>query len=288
MHLRRLGVRAMKLFWFAVLVGLLPAMADAAPLPPVDTAHLEGDWRFNGAPHDDACGRAGNFLYGIDIKMEFRLTGGQIFFDDGAEGAKPHRVLSAEKTGSDIVLMIDSEDAPLRVKLSGTGKFTITAAPAAFLDGVGKTFTQCLAGQPRDAIKLGKADMKFLATTMVPDAPRFVDARTKGGCKATRYQYLNFDLAAANFPQIRRETSDDLGAALAAHKKTATPMDSDGFGRWSIDGAEKTKAGYSVTVTELIAPNGARGDQMRLDIVVTRTGISIPAWKRSYLRCTAV
>jgi hypothetical protein len=37
---------------------------------------------------------------------------------------------------------------------------------------------------------------------------------------------------------------------------------------------------------ELIPPNGSRGDAMTVDVVRTKTGISIPAWKRDYTRCT--
>ena len=63
------------------------------------------------------------------------------------------------------------------------------------------------------------------------------------------------------------------------------PVDDDGMGRWKIDGAVKTAAGYDLTVTELIPPNGARGDKSTLSILRTKDGISIPAWKRTYLRC---
>ena len=57
------------------------------------------------------------------------------------------------------------------------------------------------------------------------------------------------------------------------------------MGRWKIEGAVKTAAGYDLKVTELIPPNGSRGDTTTLSILRTKDGISIPAWKRNYLRC---
>lgn len=181
----------------------LPVTAHAAPLAGADAARLEGEWRVNGAPGADACGRSGDWLYGIKLTMEFRLTGGQIAFDDGSEGAGPQRVTAAEKTGSDIVLRLADDDTPLRLRPAGKDGLTVIASSASGF--VGKSFRQCSMGAPRTAIRLNRADMTFLATTMLPQNPRFVDARTGGGCKAAQYQYLNFGLADPERPTLGRE-----------------------------------------------------------------------------------
>ena len=269
----------MKKHLIALACAALPVNAQAASLSTADAAPLEGQWQVNGEP-GAACGQ--NFTYGIKMGVEFRLTGGQVSFDDGSEGAGPQTVVSAEKTGGVYVLHLKDDDTPMRIKLAGK-KLTITTAGAEGF--IGKTFTQCLAGEPRSGIQLGKADMAFLATTMLPQVPRFVDARAKGGCKAAQYQYLDFDLADPVSPHLLREDSDAL--ALARDKKhVKVPVDDDGMGRWPIEAAVKTPAGYDFTLTELIPPNGSRGDKFKLSILRTKDGISIPAWKRSYIRCS--
>jgi hypothetical protein len=264
----------------AALVSLSSLSAQAAPLSPADAARLEGAWRYNGAG-SDACGRSGKWLYGAEMTVEFRLTGGQVTLDDGAEGAGPHKVTRAEKKDGSFELELDGEPGPMRLAPIGTDGLKVTAYGAGGY--VGKTFRQCSAADPRAGIKLDKADMTYLATSMLPVNPRFVDARAKN-CKAAQYQFLNFDLANPTDPEIRREDSDALG--VARNKKSVrVPVDDDGMGRWKIEAAVKTQTGYDFTVTELIPPNGSRGDKSTLSVVRTKDGIAIPAWKRSYLRC---
>jgi hypothetical protein len=195
----------------------------------------------------------------------------------------PQRVVSAERQGSDVVLRLKDDETTLRLRPVGKdGLKVVTSGAEGF---VGKTFRQCIAGEPRSAIALDHADMTFLATTMLPEMPHFVDARVKGACKAAQYQYLDFDLANSTNPQILRQNSDALAAALANHKKVTAPVDADGMGRWTIEGAVRTPGGYDFTVTELIPPNGSRGDKSKLAIQRTANGVTVPAWKRSYIRC---
>lgn len=272
--------------WIAILCAAFtaagPFAAQAAPLSPADAARLEGLWQVNGSGNPDACGRNGDWLYGIKMTMEFRLTGGQISFDDGAEGAGPQRIVKAEKTGNDTVLRLRDDDTPFRMTPVGKdGLKVLTSGAEGF---IGKTFRQCTAGEARTGITLDRADMTFLAGTMLPELPRFVDARVKGGCKAAQYQYLNFDLADPVQPEIRREDNDALGVARFK-KRVTVPVDDDGMGRWIIEAATRTAAGYDFTVIELIPPNGSRGDKTKLSALRTKDGISIPAWKRSYVRC---
>lgn len=266
----------------AALIAVQPALA--APLTPADVSRLEGEWRINGEDGAPACGKPnGEWLYGAKLTIEFRLTGGQIDFDTGSEGAGPQTVAAAEKIGNDYVLRFPDDDTSFRMTLVGKDGMKITTAGAEYY--AGKTMRRCREGVPRTAIKLDRADMTFLATTMLPQVPQFIDARTKGGCKAKAYQYLSFDLANPIDPELKREDSDALAVARDRKKKLPAPTDDDGMGRWKIEGAMKTATGYDVTITELIPPNGSRGDTTKLSIQRTRDGISIPAWKRSYLRC---
>jgi hypothetical protein len=267
----------------AILCLSLAATAThAAPLAPAEAARLEGLWQYSGENGEDACGRKGNWTFGAKMTVEFRLTGGQVSFDDGSEGAGPILITKAEKIGDTYVLHFQDDETPFRLVPAGKDGLKVTASGA---EGyVGKTFRQCIAGEARSGIHLSHADMTFLATTMLPEVPRFVDSRAKAGCKARQYQFLDFDLADPTRPEISREDSDALTMARDG-KKVRVPVDDDGMGRWVIEAATRTTSGYDVTITELIAPNGSRGDRSVLNIVRTRDGVSIPAWKRSYIRC---
>jgi hypothetical protein len=266
-----------------LLLSLAATAAPAAPLAPAEAARLEGLWQYSGENGEDACGRKGNWTFGAKMTVEFRLTGGQVSFDDGSEGAGPILVTKAEKIGNDYVLHFKDDETPFRMAPAGKdGLKVLTSGAEGY---IGKIFRQCTAGEARSSIRLSHADMTFLATTMLPDVPRFVDSRAKAGCKARQYQFLNFDLADPTRPEIRREDSDALAMARDS-KEVRVPVDNDGMGRWVIEAAAQTGAGYDFTVTELIPPNGSRGDKTVLTIVKTKDGISIPAWKRNYLRCT--
>jgi hypothetical protein len=263
-------------------LSLAVTAAPAAPLAPAEAARLEGLWQYGGENGEDACGRKGNWTFGAKMTVEFHLTGGQVSFDDGSEGAGLILVTKAEKIGNDYVLHFKDDETPFRMAPAGKdGLKVLTSGAEGY---VGKTFRQCIAAEARSGIRLSHADMTFLATTMLPDVPRFVDSRAKAGCKARQYQFLDFDLADPTRPEIRREDSDALAMARGV-KKVRVPVDDDGMGRWVIETATRTASGYDVTVTELIAPNGSRGDRNVLNIVRTRDGVSIPAWKRSYIRC---
>jgi len=48
----------------------------------------------------------------------------------------------------------------------------------------------------------------------------------------------------------------------------------------------KEAASLGGDVSELVPPNGSRGDSTTLDVMRTKTGIAIPAWKRNYIRCS--
>jgi hypothetical protein len=62
----------------------------------------------------------------------------------------------------------------------------------------------------------------------------------------------------------------------------------DAVANWTVDKAEAVAGGYRLTITELIPPNGARGDTSVITLAAPVGGkTSIPEWKRSFLRCPA-
>ncbi len=238
-------------------------------------------WRQNDNAASDACGRDGQFQYGVEITIEFKLTGGEVYYDTQSEGAGGDRIVSSARTGD--VLSLELADR------HPAWKIRFTAADKA--DFSGQVYTRCTPAEPRANIKLARDDMRYLATGLIPSGTSpfygvyFVDGRDAGGCKAKLFQALGFDLRSPAFPALARFESMDVGARLGAHKKPGVVLDTDGMGRWLVDGVQPDATGWRFTLIELIPPNGSRGDSMTLDVMRTKTGISIPAWKRSYIRC---
>jgi hypothetical protein len=257
----------------------LATPAIAAPLSSADKAHLEGVWRSNDNAASDTCGTDGKFQYGVEITIEFKLSGGQIYYEDQAEGSGIDQIVSSSKTGDTITLEQKDRHPGMQIKFSGKDNADID----------GRMFGHCIDGAPRTAIVLTKEDVTYLSTGMVSSGispyygAYFVDARDPGACKAKVYQALHFNLINPAFPTIAHVDSDALKAKLDANKKPGVAIDEDA--RWAMDGAHRTATGWQFKAAELAPPNSSRGDAVTIDVTRTKTGIAIPAWKRSYTRC---
>jgi hypothetical protein len=262
------------------LLATVPAIA--APLSTADKARLEGVWRSNGNPASDGCGTDGKFLWGVEISIEFKFTGGDVYFEDQSEGSGGDHVVSSSKNGETITLTLTNRHPGWTVKWldKNTADFD------------GTVFTHCQQGEPRTNVHLGRDDLSYLATGLTSTGTEpfygvfFVDARDPGACKAKVYQALTFGLRSPTYLFLARRDSNALKTRLAAKKKPGIAIDTDGMGRWAIDGAQATPTGWRFTVADLVPPNGSRGDTTTLDVMRTKTGIAIPAWKRNYVRCT--
>jgi hypothetical protein len=269
-------------FAAGLLLTAFAVPASAAPLDAGDRAKLEGVWRSNDNPKSDACGTDGNFQYGVEITIEFKLTGGEIYFEDQAEGSGGDTITSATKDGGTIFLKLADRSPAWDVKFTGKDKATFYDRP----------FTRCMAAEPRTNLALNKSDMNYLATGLIPagDAPfygvYFADSRVPGGCKAKLWQGLAFDLRHPAYASLLRIDSPDLTERLEARKPAGFARDTDGMGRWIVDGVKPSAGGWSFTLVELIPPNGSRGDKVTVEVQRTKAGITIPAWKRTYQRCT--
>lgn len=217
-----------------------------APRSAAEADAFAGEWR-------SACGAEAS---GPRLVLEFALTGGTIFVDDGSEDSATYPIADMQRQG----------------KLSLQGKT---------LKWEGHTFQRCRTSADRAAIRLSKAEIVRLSSAMPPDNAIFVDARAKGGCKALDYQYLTIDLVGPLGFSLGRWNSMHLAEALADGKKA--PFDE--VSNWTIDKAQSAQDGIKLTVTELIPPNGSRGDTSVVTFATQDDRLSIPEWKRRYLRC---
>ncbi len=217
---------------------------------PAAAADLAGEWRA-------ACGANAT---GTSVVLEYAFTGGTAAVDTGVqEEMGPFPIPDLEKEGK------------LSIR-NGVVKWQ------------GETFERCRGPADRSAIKLAKAQLQDIATTMPPDFPVFVDARAKAGCKARDYQYLRIDLIGPLGFELGRWNSYHLGERLADGGTAPLPLDE--LANWRIEKAESIPGGYRLTITELIAPNGSRGDTTTITLATSSGGkLAIPEWKRSYIRC---
>jgi len=228
------------------------AIAAAAVLSgPAAAADLAGEWRA-------ACGAQAG---GTSVVLEYAFTGGTATIDDGTEDGGTFPIAALEKQG--------------KLSLAGGA-----------VKWNGQTFKRCRAPADRSAIKLSKTQLAELATTMPPDRAIFVDARAKAGCKARDYQYLRIDLIGPLGFELGRWNSVHLAERLASGGKA--PLAVDQVSNWTIEKAESVPGGYRLTITELIPPNGSRGDTSTITLATSSGGkVSIPEWTRLYLRCPA-
>lgn len=246
--------------------------AGAAGLSATDQAALAGELR-------NGCGAETSDM---SVVMEFTVTGGTIWLDDGTEGADSYRVVSATMTKDRLHFTLKDGGKMVFVRRSD-GK--MTGEESSGLQFQGRTFQHCREAADRSAIHLSKAELADISASMPPDNPIFVDARAKEGCKVLDYQYLAIDMVGPLGFSMGRWKSADLAEKEADGKKTK--LVTDEFTNWKIEKAESTPQGTRLTVTELIPPNGSRGDTTTITLTKSAGGkVVIPEWKRTYLRCT--
>jgi hypothetical protein len=233
-------------FHIGLFAVMVATAAHGETLNDADKAALAGEWRA-------ACGAEAS---DTSLVLEFALTGGTVQLDDGTEDGGTFSVAALQKQG--------------RLVLAGhTVKWG------------GQDFRRCRAPVSRAAIRLSNAELAQFSSGMPPDDAVFVDTRARGGCKALDYQYLTIDLVGPLGFQLGRWNSFHLGEAIAGGKKP--PFDDNA--NFTIEKAESRPDGIKLTITERIPPNGSRGDTATITLTTVAGKLSIPEWKRTYLRC---
>jgi hypothetical protein len=187
------------------------------------------------------------------VVLEYTFTGGTAAVDNGME----------EDSGTFAIAVLEKQ-----------GRLSLKNGAVTW---EGKAFTRCRKPADRSAIRLDKNQILTLSSAI------FVDARAKSGCRARDYQYLRIDLIGPLGFALGRWNSVHLAETLAAGGKS--PVTIDEVSNWTIEKADITQAGVKLTVTELIPPNGSRGDTTTVTLATADGKLSIPEWRRTYLRC---
>lgn len=265
----------------AALLAMFTA-AQGAPLTPADQSKLAGEWRANPDKPDGACGQNAD-IGDIRFTVEFAVTGGQIFVDDGSEASQTFAV-KGDSTAKALTLSLANNGS---WKFTHKGDALVSDTPPDLYSSLkGLVFHRCRPVASRAAIKLSKDQLGILSAATPPNHYIFVDARARQGCKALDYQYLTIDLVGPLGFTVGRWNSMHLAEQLADGKKLKLAIDD--VSNWTIDKAEAVANGYKLTITELVPPNNSRGDTTTITIAPTIDGrASVPEWKRTYLRCSA-
>lgn len=259
---------------------LFATSVSAAPVTGAARDALAGSWQAIPGSTKSACGSGDETA--VSIVLEFAMTGGTITVDDGNQ----------ESSGQDTITAVDDTKDKLTLKLkSGTWTFKHGAngvlvsekPPEEFNTMAGHSFRLCTKPADRSAIHLTPAQAAGISAAM-PNGPTLIDSRAPKGCKATEYQYLNFDVVGPTGFQLHRWNSYAVGEKLADGGKLNFKVDE--ITDFNIEQADVIPGGYRFKVTELIPPNGSRGDTTTITVNIKGKTATIPEWKRTYLLCT--
>ena len=268
----------MRVLGFLVAALLISTAAHAVPVTGVAREAFAGGWK--GA----AC-NAGGDETPVSFALEFALTGGQMNVDNNYESLGPRYVKTLDVSGDTVTLTLD-RGGKWTFKRPKPDTLVSIAPIADYADMKGVTFHRCYKPADRSAIHLDAKQTAAISAEM-PGGPTLIDLRAKGGCKATEYQYLDFDLVGPTEFKLHRWNSMAYAEKLADGGKSS--LKTDEIADFIIEKADAIPGGYRFSVTELIPPEGARGDTTTIMVMVdsAKHQATIPQWKRTYALCTA-
>jgi hypothetical protein len=260
---------------------VLTSTAQAAPLTGAARDALAGDWRANTESSASACG-AGAQESAVNFSLEFAMTGGRIHIDDNTEMAESQPVTAIDDSKTALTLKL--EDGSWTFKHAPGGVLIAGAPPVPFGTLKGLSFRHCVPAADRSAIHLTPVQAKGISSAM-PGGPILIDSRALKGCKAVLYQYLDFDVVGPTGFVLHRWNSSAVGEKLADGGRLG--FKTDEITDFQIEQADAIPGGYRFKITELIPPNGSRGDTTTITVNIKGQTATIPEWKRSYAVCTA-
>ena len=155
-------------------------------------------------------------------------------------------------------------------------------------DLTGKQFRKCYDPADRARIDGSAKALAFFGGGAEAPPVRFVDTRfAKKGqdlCLEPESQYLRLDMVGPLGFELNRWNSAAIAEKLAVDEKVKIPLDD--LADFTLESLTQTGLGWEAVVTELIPPNGSRGDTSTIRLQVKGDHVTIPEWQRDYLRCT--
>ena len=261
----------------ALLVAAFVVAVSATQAAPVTGAARDafaGGWRAG------ACG-VGAEPNAASFTLEFAMTGGLLTVDTGDERSGQHPIEAVDVAGE--AFSFKSGSDVWRFKRAKDGGLTVLAAPSLYSELKTRTFHRCQPPADRSAIHLNAKQTAAISASM-PNGPYLIDLRARKGCQAIEYQYLTFDLVGPTGFELHRWNSSAVGEKLANGGKLNFAIDE--ISNFRIEQADAIPGGYRFKITELIPPNGSRGDTTTITVNIKGKTAAIPEWKRTYALCS--
>ncbi len=280
--------RTLSLILAAALSG--SALATTAAPQPVEASAVQsllaGGWRYEpdgSAP--PACDQ-GPSESGEVITFEFAVTGGRVQWTN-ADGEGVDLGVEASRDGQTVALI--SPDGPgLKFQLNADGTLSGLEMAEFAQDLTGKQFRKCYEPADRAHIDGSAKALAFFGGGAEAPPVRFVDTRFarkgKDLCLEPESQYLRLDMVGPLGFELTRWNSAAIAEKLAVDETVKTPLDD--VSNFTLESLTPTGLGWEAVVTELIPPNGSRGDTSTIRLQVKGDHVTIPEWQRDYLRCT--
>jgi hypothetical protein len=275
-----------RLFLASVLSILLaPFAAHAEGISQDRQTYLEGVW--SGVPTevsaDKLCSTTAPPAEATTLAIEFQRSGGVAFVDDGTEAASRGPILSASEENGVVSLKIGDQAWRFR---PDTKDIMYRVRSSASLGGDVDTmvFKRCKKAADRSAIALDDAALKFFAADLPGDEAFFIDERhaAKSGdrCAVKEVQYLFFVLIGPAEFRVSRWNSFAIADKLAEKKPVKMPLDA--VADWQV---EKARAEGGKIVLRMREYDNEKAVPETIHIETKGDGISIPEWRRTYVRC---
>ncbi len=271
----------------ALIVSAAAARAEGISISKERQAFLEGIWSGVSADvsADKLCSKLTPPAGAMALSIEFERSGGVIFADDGSETSLRGKIVEASESNGVVSLTVGQEIFRLR---PDSDSIMSRVRSSASLGGDVDTmvFKRCQKPADRSSIALDEVGMKFLASDLPGDEAFFMDERlvpkTGNRCAVNETQYLFFALIGPAEFRLSRWNSFALADKMAAKKPLKLPP-LDPVMDWRI---ESVRADGTQFVLRMRDYDNAKALPLTIHVEVKGSGISIPQWKRNYIRCT--
>lgn len=263
------------------------AQAEGVQISKERQAFLEGVWSgvSSDVSADKLCSKVAPPAGAVAMAVEFERTGGVLVAEDGSETSIRGVITNASEDNGVISLTVGQEVFRLR---PDSDKVMSRVRSSASMGGDVDTmvFKRCYKAADRSAIALETPALKFLASDLPGDEAFFIDERlvpkTGDRCAVQETQYLFFALIGPAEFRLSRWNSFALADKLAAKKPVKLPP-VDSIADWRIETARAEPGKYVFRMRDY---ENDKALPQTIHVEVKPTGITIPEWKRSYVRCT--
>lgn len=270
---------------FAAILILTSFAAHAEGLSKERQTYLEGVW--SGVPTevsaDKLCSTTAPPAEATTLAIEFERSGGVAFVDDGTEAASRGPIQSASEENGIVVLKIG--DQAWRFRPDGKNvMYRVRSSASLGGDVDTMVFKRCKPAADRSAIALDDAALKLLAADLPGDEAFFIDerhaAKTGDRCAVQETQYLFFVLIGPSEFRISRWNSFAIADKLAVKQPVKVPLDP--IADWKIESARADAKKFVFRMRDF---DNEKATPETIHIETKADGITIPEWKRTYVRC---